>query len=240
MLKYDSAETLFSIHMPKSGGSSLGAVLKDWYSEKFRANYENQQSGSTPFYPEINSSFGYVLHGHFDNRSTSTLFNMYPRASQFIAMLREPLQHHISVFNYLYKKVEKNRFVYHGCPLNKVFYVNAQTNEVCFTNDVEEFVEKGRSIFQQFFPFQFTRTNFQDVIDSKFVYLGLFEDYENSISLLATKLDMPFCKPKIPHLNVSDKEYHPSVSAANRFRSNNALEIAVYNSVLENHLKLIG
>lgn len=78
-----------------------------------------------------------------------------------------------------------------------------------------------------------TVNNYKDMLHKYFVYVGIVEDLQTSINVLANKLGSP--PTKIEHLNRSTHNETVSEKVRNEFTNNNQLEYLIYNYILSEY-----
>lgn len=93
---------IISIHIPKTGGSSFGEILKSVYGENLWINYGQQWNAMTSKKNLISSNIE-CLHGHFE-------FNAFDEEfpeSQKITWLRDPVERTISLYNHIMNRPDQ-------------------------------------------------------------------------------------------------------------------------------------
>lgn len=84
---YNSKEPLISLHIPKTGGTSLRTILLRWFPNgQFLEHYPN--NGLLPLRHDCRGPV--CIHGHFNSTRGFGVAEYYPHASQFITFLRDP------------------------------------------------------------------------------------------------------------------------------------------------------
>lgn len=219
--KYDSSLPLISIHIPKCGGTSLKEILKEWFQKEYKKHQFDKRFNLKPrkhrltklFSSEYKSNI--CIHGHFNRERNYGLEHYYPDVNQFITFLRDPAEILISTY-YYNKKLEKNGIKHYG--------------EEISTSIDEYFLQKDLFI-KQHLPVYMNSTNYKEIIEEKFIYIGILEDYQKSINQLAnifTKNSV-----EVPHLNISDRAELPSENALNKFKERHEYEYKLYEYVKE-------
>ena len=99
MKSYDPEVPLYSIHIPKCGGTSFRKALEGWFGERFFIHYF-QAADAPPERIEVRP--GSCVHGHFNRKKGFGLLDYYPDARQVITVLRDPLE--TAVSNYFFWK----------------------------------------------------------------------------------------------------------------------------------------
>jgi len=223
MKTYNKNKTLFSIHIPKSGGTSFTEVLKKWFWPGFHAHYYRHEVGKMPYKPRKVKRvlhnfrlYPLCIHGHFEDEAG--VFEFYPEADQFITLLRDPLELHLSLFYNQLKVIEKEGSLYWKGKQVDLGY-----------KDVDEWLETRSSHMLKFFPWEMNENNFKNIIEHNFIHIGTTENLQNSIEILSKKLRKK--NVNIPHLNTSKRTTSPSESSKRKFISNHKLEYEIYNYV---------
>ena len=218
MRDYNPKEPLISLHLPKCAGTSFNNVLKEWFFPLFWRHYYNQKTGKNPIKLPLSQTISkfnkLCIHGHFDNRKKIGVKDYYPNAKQFVSIMRDPIETRLSMYNYMKYSAKKGAFYSGG---NKVR---------SFDTPIDDFFTNGRLVMLDLMPFDFTVSNYKDVINNNFIYFGLFENIQESVNDLADILSTKSIN--IPHLNKAEKEYYPSQEALNTFKDNHVLEYKIY------------
>jgi hypothetical protein len=194
MRRYDSQQPLISIHIPKTGGTSLESQLEQWFRGRFYNHYYDEQNDSLP--PRYEPGPGMCIHGHFNKKRLFGVQDYYPEARQFIAIMRDPFEILVSRYYDVKKREKKGNAYRNGKPLQ-------------LTDDLEAYLEKEirnpdyHPNILDYMPVSFNRKNYKYMIEQHFVYIGITEDLDFSISRLAEKLGMP--KQPVEHLNQSER-----------------------------------
>ena len=93
--------------------------------------------------------------------------------------------------------------------------------------DLEAFLERNpRSFMLKTIPFELTPSNFGDVIEEHFVFVGIAENLQATVDGLAVRLGFPTLH--VGRENASERTQGCPSSAKDRFRENNQLEYAIY------------
>lgn len=223
MRDYNPSAFLYSLHIPKCGGTSFTEVLKKWFWPGFHAHYFRHETNQMPFKPRkvkllthTLGVFPLCIHGHFEEEAG--VFECYPNASQFITIIRDPLELQISLF-YDHKRrlKEEGNLYWKG---RKVTMEH---------QDIDAWVAERPSFLLKFFPWDLDSGNFQEVIQKNFVYIGIAEDLQRSVNQLAKKIGKKSLS--IPHLNTSARDVYPSEEAIKVFKRKHKLEYALYEYV---------
>lgn len=232
MKKYDPKKPLISIHIPKCAGSSFSAILKTWFGKGFLRHYHDEKNDIAPVRHDLKSRLffrkfkpGICIHGHFNNDRGNGIQDYYPEVDQFITILRDPFDLHMS--NYFYVKRE-------GKYMGKGAYRSGKKRPVLKNVlSVEEYLARSKKSFiKSFLPRDITLDNYQELLENQFLYIGIMENFQNSVNILANKLG--FATVTVPRENVSNWEEPIPEGAREEFIANNPLEMAVYEYALNN------
>ena len=93
---------ILSIHIPKTGGSSFGEILKGVYGDKLWVNYDSQWNSKTSIHASIPKE-AECLHGHIEFNAFD---NVYPESSK-ITWLRDPVERTISLYNHILNRPDR-------------------------------------------------------------------------------------------------------------------------------------
>lgn len=221
MRSYDSDKPLISLHVPKCGGQSLREILDRWFGDKLLIHYF-QQYNDSPMKHSLKP--GICIHGHFNRDRGIGVADFYPTVDQFITVLRDPLE--IEISNYFFwKKKARNRQIQLGI---------IKKGEKHDYRDIDDFFEKRpRSHVLNFMPCDLNIENFKQILESKFIWIGLVEKLQASVDLLSKHLG--FESIKVNHLNASERDEEPSPVMREAFINSNRLEFEIYRYVQELH-----
>src|ERR1035441_7474013 len=95
-LQYDFNLPLFSLHVPKTGGSTLYSLLPLWMEPGHVLPHYRRRKLGVPPRKYLDLGPHDVLHGHFVNGNRTGLFDYYPDAKQCIAFVRNPFDQLVS------------------------------------------------------------------------------------------------------------------------------------------------
>jgi hypothetical protein len=163
------------------------------------------------------------IHGHFNRERGLGVQDHYPEVDQFITILRDPLEIHLSNYFYL-KKLKENAFS------------DGQRIEMAVdpAYDLKRYLEESKKSFMLLhFPRELTMDNYREILSRHFVYIGITEDLQTSVDQLATKLGFP--SVEVPVVNVSPRSEETPDGAREEFIHNNHLEYLVYEYALEQY-----
>ena len=243
MLKYTNKEHLISLHIAKTGGTSFGEILKDWFNPNFYFHYIDEKDGKLPELVKLEKLYflkfkNICIHGHFENITGRNVFDTYPTSKQFISFIRNPIDQMVSMFFFQQKIIKEHGFIlYQKIKYFKPLFLNTETKLLESTNDINYFLSKGKSPILRFIPFDLTSDNFKSIFHTNFIHIGLQEEMSSSIEIIANKLNKtpPI---KVNNINKVNYDYIPSKSIINDFNKNHLLEQEIYNFVKQlNKLK---
>ena len=98
--RYDPARPLFSLHVPKTAGTSFRNDLEGWFGRENMAFHYRGDQGEPP--PRAILRPGLCVHGHFNRLRGIGVRQYYPQADQFIVFLRDPFDRFVSNWRYLH------------------------------------------------------------------------------------------------------------------------------------------
>lgn len=100
---YDPAKPLFSLHVPKTAGTSFRNDLEAWFGRENMAFHYRGDQGEAPERASLRP--GLCVHGHFNRLRGIGVRQYYPEADQFIVLLRDPFDRFVSNWRYLHFQV---------------------------------------------------------------------------------------------------------------------------------------
>ncbi len=230
MKTYNPKRPLISIHIPKCAGSSFSQILKEWYKERFLTHYHNEAENQPPEKHNLYSDQfirefrpGICIHGHFNNRRGNGVRDYYPIVDQFITIMRDPFDLHLSNYFYVKKEALDGKAVWAG--KHHPIIENGWT--------LKDYLrEEKKSYIRQFLPADLTIENYHAILEKEFIYVGITENLQKSVNLLAQKLGFP--PVKVPMKNVSRWDEPVPDGAREEFEKNNPLVIAIYRYIKNN------
>jgi hypothetical protein len=144
----------------------------------------------------------------------------YPGAEQFITILRDPLE--IATSNYFFwKRKGRQRQIERG--------VIRAGDEDDYRGIDDFFRKRSRSHIFNFLPSSMTKDNFREVLEQRFVWVGLAENLEAAVPVLAGRLG--FAPAAIEHINVSSRDEELSPALRKDFIRDNHREFELVDCV---------
>lgn len=194
---YNPGQPLIFIHVPKTAGTTVRRVFYDWFGKNLYYHYYNPETGTLPERVDVKDPVsgdwrpGICIYGHFNCDRRMGVADYYPDVSQFVTILRDPFELMVSAY----------------------FYVNSQPaswsgREWILHASLEEFLERSpASVFAPFLPIEMDKTNFREVLEARFVHLGITEDLQRSLDVMAHRLSFPL-PDRIDMLNRTERPEH--------------------------------
>lgn len=194
MHPYDPAHPLVSLHVPKTGGISLRSTLIDWFGpDGLFLHYRGPSRGRPP---RFDVRAGQCVHGHFNRVRGVGVHDYYPDASQFIIFLRHPFTRFISQWRYLDSRQRR------GVSVSEMS--DSPSFADWFKRRAEAMIA-GNDSFSMAAQLP-TAPPAQDparAFDHGYVAIGVMENYEDSVRVLAHALGFPV-PSSIAHVNRAD------------------------------------
>lgn len=224
--RYDPKSPLISVHVPKCGGTSFLSVLRKWYGSGFFKHYPDERRNRPPERHDLNrhTSQPVCIHGHFNYKRGNGPDVYYPEANQFITMLRDPFEQHLSAYYYR-KRQSRKGFLYRS---------GVNMNAVARRQTLQDFLSNRRkSYIPNFFPPEMNLSNYKDILEERYIYIGLCEDLQRSANSLAYLLG--HAAVEVGHQNKSPRNEFVSDDLQIRFREENELAYAIYEYAKANY-----
>jgi hypothetical protein len=224
MKTYDPSKPLISIHIPKCGGSSLGALLEKGYGDNYHSHYFNEKTKEPPI--RLPLVAGLCIHGHFNTKRGFGIKQFYPEVDQFVTIVRDPFDILVSRYYYVKSLERKNAAFWAG-------------EKLTFENDINEFLSKQITKQQyipnifDYLPFDGFESGYQQEIEKKFIYIGLFEDFSYSVRQIAQRLGFPF--NRLEHRNKGALKAPIDDRLRKKFIDIHQIEYNFYNLVRSNY-----
>ena len=148
------------------------------------------------------------------------MLDYYPEVDQLITIIRNPFEVHLSNYFYVKRSVQ-----------NGGAYRNGKQHEIIEMGwNLEGYLrENKKSHIALFLPSILTIDNYKEVLDQKFLFMGISEDLQGSVNLLANKLG--FSAVEVSKMNESERDEEIPDGALEEFVKNNPLEMAIYTHI---------
>ncbi|MBI5561773.1 MAG: hypothetical protein HY894_02805 [Deltaproteobacteria bacterium] len=231
MKRYDPDKPLISVHVPKCAGMSFRVVLEKWFGGRLYLHYFNEAENRMPERRDLRvagpgSEFkrGVCIHGHFNAARGFGAMDYYPEVDQFITILREPVE--MALSNYFFRKK-----LGAACHRDGVSRPIAEEYGC-----VEEFLRRSPVSLLSRMPFELTFDNYEEMLERRFVYVGITEDLQASVAALAGRLG--FQATDVPVRNTSEHNEDVPASLKEEYRESHALEYAIYEHALRRYKDL--
>ncbi|MBI3799880.1 MAG: hypothetical protein HY268_23265 [Deltaproteobacteria bacterium] len=223
MKLYNADKPLISLHIPKCSWTSFRSVLEQWFGANFYLHYsDGPLREERPRKYELTG--GTCVHGHFNQRRNIGVQDYYPEAEQFITILRDPFEMAVSYYFYA-KGLGENRFT-NGKPRQPI------QEKFC---DVSNYLRKGRKkrAVVKYLPYKVTFDNYEEMFEKYFIYLGLTEDLQTSVDVLARRLG--FASVLVGRVNTSVHDEEVTAELREEFISTHPLEYAIYDYAVRHY-----
>ncbi len=220
MKTYDPKKTLISIHIPKCAGLSFRSILEKWFGEKIHKHYFDDNDDRPP---KQELGPGLCIHGHFNKNRQMGVEDYYPGVDQFITVFREPLDAAKSLYFY-WRKSNRARQIKTG--------FLKEGSEMDSPNIDEFFRTRPHSHILLHMPCEITMDNYKEIIESKFVWIGLVERLQEDVDRLANILG--FDPLPLPKINISERNEELSQHYVDKFMEENQLEFEIYHYLKNN------
>jgi hypothetical protein len=225
MRKYDPDLPLIAIHVPKAAGTSIREIYHEWFGENLYLHYFNEKRGELPARVELVDKVtgkprpGICIYGHFNKNRGFGIHSYYPEVEQFVTILRDPFE--LAVSEYFY--------------LKKAQHVMLDKSHVPATA-LAEYLDSITPNMLNHFPFEMTLENYEEIIDKYFIHIGITEDLETSMRVIATKLGFEV-PASIRQLNITERTEEVPYDIKQNYIRKHPVEYAVYEFARENFTK---
>lgn len=225
---YDPSRALFSLHVPKTAGTSFRHDLEAWFGPKNMGYHYHGYHREPP--PRFEPRPGLCVHGHFNRLRGIGVRQYYPDASQFITFLRDPFDRFVSNWRYLQFQVRDG------------FRVPELDDQPSFAEWLarrQRAAEEGEDPFSYLaqLPDRVDADRVDQLFGSEFVGVGITERYAESMRMFAAALGKP-APAAVTRLNTRtdahrEGEMHEDLSAFRaEYERGFPLEYAVYEAGL--------
>ena len=220
MRPYDPNTPLISIHIPKCGGTSFNEVLTTWFGRRLLLHYSEDKDDTLPPRRRLRRWFGsgwrprVCVHGHFNASRGFGPQDYYPQINQFITFLRDPLEIMASNFFFVRRLGDQS-------------YRRGQRHSLDEKYDGPlDYLVRHPLFMMQFFPAEMNLDNYRSILEERFVYVGITEDMQTSVNVLAKRLGLQ--PVQIAERNVSPRDFEIPAWLKEQYRQQYPLEYAIY------------
>ena len=231
MRTYDPDQPILYTHIPKCAGSSMRRVLSDWFGKGFhKVNQERTAPFGLPKVPTKDGQGNWLpdvkcIQAHFHHGHGFGLPYFYPEVQQYITIMRDPFDLMVSMYFFMKGQSKEGKFWYRGRPVDI-------SKEI---PNIESYLQRYPFWLYSHLPQNLTLANYSQELPRQFVYIGIFEDMQNSIDRLAEKLDKP--TTTLPLSNASEYDETVPENLREQFYHDYPLPKRIYDFAVENYLK---
>ena len=229
MKTYDPSKPIIYTHIPKCAGTSVVRLLREWFGDNYhKLNQDETKDMLLPRVETQDEQGNWLpnvkcIHGHFNHGRGYGLPYYYPEVDQYFTILRDPFD--VCVSMYFFAK---------GRSINGQFWFRGQQVDIRDEfPTVTDYVNSYPYWLFNHLPQNLTLDNYEEVLSRQFVYMGIFEDLQNSIDRLADILDMP--QTELPHMNISTYDEPVPTSLRDKFYHDYPLLKKVYQFAVDNY-----
>src|ERR1035437_158627 len=219
-LQYDFNLPLFSLHVPKTGGSTQYSLLPLWMEPGHVLPHYRRRKLGLPPRKYLDLGPHDVLHGHFVNGNRTGLFDYYPDAKQCIAFVRNPFDQLVSHY------FEDRMRVLHGGSNDWPTWF--PTFESFYQHQMDLLKSGSGSVVLNCLPRGISLDNYREFIDRLFVHLGFFESFTESLTILGRKLAAPVTQHAIPRLRSPERDQEIPPQLRERYLNEHPLPLDHY------------
>ncbi len=187
---YDPAEPLFSLHVPKTAGTSLRLSLQTWFpKDRLLLHYQDTTTLEMPKRHDVRGPV--CIHGHFEAARGYGVDAYYPEARQFMVFLRDPFERAVSLYSFIRMHQERRADMglldrmFKRKPLSGAGFMPFE-DWIPFL--LAEQAEGRGTTYPWFLPGAPDIEAVQRAMTERFVFVGITENYERSLDALAAML----------------------------------------------------
>lgn len=210
MRDFNPAQPLIFIHIPKTAGTAVRAIVDRWFPDRVHSHYFNAATQALPERLDLDlPAYRHtppVIYGHFNKLRGFGIEDYYPKVSQFVTILRDPFEAAASAYFYL-RRVQSPRAP--NVP-------------------VDLYLQHADSHILNHFPRQMTLANYTDIIEQMFVAIGISEALPDSLDLIAARLGHSFDPADLKVVNTTARDQQIAEGLREAFVARHPLEYAVY------------
>lgn len=205
-------------------------VLSQWFGDGFHKvnQQQNAQFGmqKLPTKDEEGNWIANVkcIQSHFHHGFGFGLPYFYPEVDQYITILRDPFDLMVSMYFFMKGRSRKGNFWFRGRPVD----ISEK-----FPN-IESYLRTYPYWLFSHLPQDLTLANYQQQLESRFVYIGVYEDLQASMDQLALVLEKPSIV--LPLSNASEYDENIPNDMRDQFYHDYPLPKKIYDFAVENYL----
>jgi hypothetical protein len=219
MRDYDRNLPLIAMHVPKTAGVSVREIFRAWFGDGLLQHYADGVTGGLPARHDLGALHSHgrpvVVFGHFNRKRGFGIEDYYPEATQFITILRDPFERMVSGYFYSRK---------HGGGWKDQSRVP--------TAELREFLLTSDASMLNHFPCEVTAENYKELIETRFVEMGVVEHLDESMERIARKLGKTYVAASLGRLNTTERHLPIPYDLREEFIERRPLDYLVYNYVL--------
>lgn len=224
MKEYNSSLPLISIHIPKTAGVSVRRIFKGWFGKGYLSHYFNEATGEMPKKHNLEEAHSrenpIVIYGHFNRKRSFGVEHYYPEVDQFVTILRDPFEQAVSGYFYVRK--------------NSSAWIDQSRVP---KRSLRQYLLGMKLGILDYFPRKVTLDNYQEIVETLFIEIGITEFLDESMRRIAKKLNQQYDSESLDRLNVTERNQRVPYELREEFMENNPLEFAVYNYAFRKYTK---
>jgi hypothetical protein len=225
---YDPKSPLFSLHIPKCGGTSLLRIWRRWFWPWRVVSHYQRQAGPPP--SKIKVSGAMCVHGHFNSRRERGALQFYPQADQFVTFLRDPFDRYMSLWFFM-PKMAIDRGDTTWAERRPDFATALRQSAL------RQQAQRNSTSIIWHFPQRPDVVDIGTQMDKSFVFVGIMERYQASLDALAVALGKR--RIMVPHLNQTPRDQNDYEQWRPFYRKHFADEYTVYEAALKRNDELL-
>lgn len=218
MIPYNPHEPLISLHVPRTGGTSLLRSLREWFPDGRLETHYHYRSEAAPA-PRYDWRGPMCIHGHFNALLGLGIMDCYPTASQFITFFREPFARFLSVW-FFTKDRQRRGLPVDGLEDDPTFETWLHRYAL---KEAENRNELGILCQLPGFSQQLAESF---IFDASLVFVGIMERYTKSLDALSAALGKPTLR--LSHENAAIQPVHDFERWRSFYEKNFTREYTVY------------
>jgi len=222
MKNYDADSPLIFIHVPKTAGFSCEKIFSAWFGSGFLRHYYDEANAVMPQKHDVFSMHTrqtpILLYGHFNRLRGFGIQDYYPTINQFITILRDPFELMLSSYFFI-RKVSGNWKDQSRIP----------------HESLRDFLLGRKINMLNHFPVEVSMDNYQELIETKFIEIGITEQLGEFLRRIARKLGREFDEASLEHLNATERDQDIPYELRDQFYEKNLLEYSVYQYALSKY-----